>query len=562
MPAQVNSKPGSQISLVVGKPQLSQAIQRKPILDLRKPAQIGPKASPEHSQPQRPFSQRTVSGNSKPVLTIGAQSKSITMVPEDQPSTGDVCSICRNPFDWAAVAQAQCSHFVCLECINSYLAKKLKIEGQVTCFVKACKGNWTQSTISMFYNFTDEDNMSETNSQSSFCEGVVCCVKCKTKGIVEPGDEADSPNQDSAGRQLMPLHRRMYAEDRFKCSCGCEQCKICGVTPFHVGYTCSEYGSLVQCRYCEEGLEHDIDYKKSPLSDLCMVNEECMNRSQVSCSHILKCNHRCFGFKGDKDGAHPACLVSTCKDYKERRSNVCTFCNDPLSKGPIVELGCQDAFHYLCLEKSLKKGWFTKRITFGFLDCANCKSALKIPTICALRDIAHEHKKLQKEVTDLCVKKLTIDKRTTDKQLADPNSRFFKKPELYALTIYACYQCKKCRKPFIGGQVNCEVEANIDPDNSANAEYICLPCSGGKNCSIHGADAIIHKCKFCCSFATWFCFGTTHFCTPCHDKQSRTPSYALKGPWPACDPAACPLKGDHPKVPSEHLVGCALCKNV
>ena len=38
-------------------------------------------------------------------------------------------------------------------------------------------------------------------------------------------------------------------------------------------------------------------------------------------------------------------------------------------------------------------------------------------------------------------------------------------------------------------------------------------------CPKHGTEAIEWKCKFCCSVASWFCWGTTHFCDDCHRKQ-------------------------------------------
>ena len=39
------------------------------------------------------------------------------------------------------------------------------------------------------------------------------------------------------------------------------------------------------------------------------------------------------------------------------------------------------------------------------------------------------------------------------------------------------------------------------------------------SCPKHGTEAIEWKCKFCCSVASWFCWGTTHFCDDCHRKQ-------------------------------------------
>ena len=33
-----------------------------------------------------------------------------------------------------------------------------------------------------------------------------------------------------------------------------------------------------------------------------------------------------------------------------------------------------------------------------------------------------------------------------------------------------------------------------------------------QECPEHKRDYIEYKCRYCCSVATFFCFGTTHFC--------------------------------------------------
>lgn len=43
----------------------------------------------------------------------------------------------------------------------------------------------------------------------------------------------------------------------------------------------------------------------------------------------------------------------------------------------------------------------------------------------------------------------------------------------------------------------------------------CQPSILGQ-CSIHGKDALAHKCKYCCSPSFWSCWGNTHFCNTCH----------------------------------------------
>jgi hypothetical protein len=59
----------------------------------------------------------------------------------------------------------------------------------------------------------------------------------------------------------------------------------------------------------------------------------------------------------------------------------------------------------------------------------------------------------------------------------------------------------------------------------------------------------------------WFCWGTTHFCEPCHQK-----AYELKDlpphKLPKCPgKETCPLKTEHPPTGTEFSLGCGLCNN-
>jgi len=35
----------------------------------------------------------------------------------------------------------------------------------------------------------------------------------------------------------------------------------------------------------------------------------------------------------------------------------------------------------------------------------------------------------------------------------------------------------------------------------------------------HGEQFVLWKCRFCCNLSTFFCWGSTHFCQNCHDRQ-------------------------------------------
>jgi len=150
--------------------------------------------------------------------------------------------------------------------------------------------------------------------------------------------------------------------------------------------------------------------------------------------------------------------------------------------------------------------------------------------------------------------------------------RYFGKPEEYAVAIYSFYMCFKCRKPYFGGLKSCE--QMVEEEKQVNADFkpeelICPSCSDVdhvEKCKKHGTDFIEYKCKYCCSVAQWFCFGTTHFCDPCHQKASyfsgmKKNDYAKL--LPKCNgPEFCPLRIKHKPNGEECSLGCGLCRHL
>lgn len=80
--------------------------------------------------------------------------------------------------------------------------------------------------------------------------------------------------------------------------------------------SCEEYQKLVPCRYCGEGLEHEVDMTQNSFTDICMINDTCLNKINDACKFVLPCGHRCGGVKDEK--AHPECLYEKCAHVKER----------------------------------------------------------------------------------------------------------------------------------------------------------------------------------------------------------------------------------------------------
>ena len=77
-----------------------------------------------------------------------------------------------------------------------------------------------------------------------------------------------------------------------------------------------------------------------------------------------------------------------------------------------------------------------------------------------------------------------------------------------------------------------------------------------------------YKCRYCCSVAVYYCFGTTHFCTKCHergDEMVRMDKSILpkcpSGPGGIQLTGECPLKIRQPPTGEENALGCAICSN-
>jgi len=174
-------------------------------------------------------------------------------------------------------------------------------------------------------------------------------------------------------------------------------------------------------------------------------------------------------------------------------------------------------------------------------------------------------KELDIEIKRKAVERLKHENREKDAELLDENSYFFGKPEEYGIKLYAFYECFKCKQFYYGGQHNCEHEmqemenAEEQKEELKKEELICSVCTNS-NCPKHGVDFINWKCRFCCAGAIWHCFGTTHFCEPCHNTWQAQQQNAKDGKLIQCTPETCKLKNNHPPHGDEFPMGCAECE--
>jgi E3 ubiquitin-protein ligase MYCBP2 len=138
----------------------------------------------------------------------------------------------------------------------------------------------------------------------------------------------------------------------------------------------------------------------------------------------------------------------------------------------------------------------------------------------------------------------------------NPASEYYRNPTSFARDRLAFYMCSRCKSPYYGGHERCgEPEALQQPDDA----YLCKPCSARcfckQTCAKHGETGMIFKCFWCCRPAVWFCWGTTHFCEPCHNIWQR----AQKGPWPECD-GKCQFHPHAPNGTKERFGYCTICE--
>lgn len=269
------------------------------------------------------------------------------------------------------------------------------------------------------------------------------------------------------------------------------------------------------------------------------------------------------------DGGQHIATLPDGDDY----CNICFV--ESLHAAPSIRLKCGHVFHIKCVKTNVEKKWPGARITFGFLNCPLCKEEISHPSP-LLASVLDPMLALKRMISQKAVDRLAFEGLLNDEELKKVGGKYFGKPKEYALDRFAYYTCFKCKQPYFGGRRQCEeaaqeAEARLNPqgggqDLNSEANLVCGGCASGSdstNCATHGKDYIDWKCKFCCSIASWYCWGTTHFCTDCHKKQEQG-DYVTRKPvdqLPKCPgPGKCPLGVKHPPSGQEFSLGCAICR--
>ncbi|XP_031417201.1 E3 ubiquitin-protein ligase MYCBP2 isoform X1 [Clupea harengus] len=319
------------------------------------------------------------------------------------------------------------------------------------------------------------------------------------------------------------------------------------------------------CRFC--GTRNGTEL--SSVGSVC-ADPDCQEYAKMACSKTQPCGHPCGGVKNEElclPCLHGCDKSTSC--LKQDADDMCMICfTEALSAAPAVQLDCSHVFHLQCTRRVLENRWLGPRITFGFMSCPICKNKINHSVI---KDLLDPIKELYEDVRRKALMRLEYEGLHKSEAITTPGARFYDDPASFAMNRYAYYVCYKCKKAYFGGEARCDAEAGQGDDYDPS-ELICGACSDvsrAQMCSKHGTDFLEYKCRYCCSVAVFFCFGTTHFCNACHDDFQRMISVP-KEELPHCpagpkgkqlEGSECPLHVVHPPTGEEFALGCGVCRN-
>ena len=487
---------------------------------------------------------------------------------QQEENNSALCQICKvNP----DIIYLSCVHPICQKCFTKSAEENFY---DMKCVI--CKKMIDDPVKKMILG---EAKMTELENKAlmMLVGNLIKCPSCGEQNAFEEG-AVDYNVKDEQGQKLS----RQAAEDYAKHRCRCGFCKKdfcinpdCQAIPYHLGKTCEEFKNFVKakrCRYCDTEIKSN---NRGPDDDVCN-DSDCRKRYMIACKKVLPCGHKCFGVNGERKC--PPCIDKECRNFNGQfgqcKDDYCIICyTEGLGASPMVELSCGHYMHYLCVKKRLETKWIGPKITFNHCLCPSCNKWFDCNSVPDLQKMIDENKKLYEEIKEMSLKRLEFEDLDKDPRLTDPNSPWFGKKVEFALKRLSYYMCYVCKKPYFAGRRECGNDPNMNNDDP-NKNYDPKDCVCGKdanlsgvagktNCDKHGKDFIEYKCKFCCKIASWFCWGTTHFCEDCHKRQCNN-DYVSKYPkdkLPKCNKATCEVGGNHPPNGEEFALGCSICRN-
>ncbi|KAG1676344.1 hypothetical protein FOA52_001139 [Chlamydomonas sp. UWO 241] len=329
---------------------------------------------------------------------------------------------------------------------------------------------------------------------------------------------------------------------------------------------------------------------------------ECRAKLSGACTRPLRCGHFCCGVRGEAEcppciwcpprQSHPGGVDSVDGAGGSRRGGgggcatmggvsrggydvdsddapACAICLEPVCRAPAVKLPCgaSHLVHASCAAERLERGYPGPQVSFGYLFCSLCacegggaRGNVQVATAPSHLDLPalqgpqlSAALALRVEVSRLARARLLQDADARSDSELQPGGSYDGRPADFALLRYAFYECAVCSQPYHGGARACAAAgAPVD-----RKELVCGGCAARANgggdgtCVRHGSAFIEWKCRYCCSPASWFCWGTTHMCNGCHEAPARRTSP------PACNGRDCslPMALPHPPPGAEACLG-------
>eukprot|EP00347_Sterkiella_histriomuscorum_P015331 403357427 len=381
--------------------------------------------------------------------------------------------------------------------------------------------------------------------------------------------EVDYTIKSRYGQQISVDAAINYNLNKIQCElCKYSFCNKCQIEPYHLGYTCEEYQIYLdtrKCRFCNDVIgknKQQVFPKVLAFEEVCNSGS-CKELMDIYCSKFHKdCGHICYGAKHE-----PTCLpclnldcVNKNQDftYGVNAQDFCSICQTAeLGQHPSVQLDCKHIFHKNCIKKVLDQKYSTLRITFGNLNCPICGILMDTSQSHEVESFINQKKQFKERVYKEAHTTALREGLYNEEEYKE-RKEFHANPREYAMLKLAFYECYKCQKIYCGGRRDCEAELN-EANQTKREDLLCVYCTALKlgnqfqPCNNHGEEFIEYKCQFCCDIASWFCWGATRFCDPCHNIATfNIPKI--------CNPNSCKFNGNHPPNGQPHSFGCKLCK--
>ena len=431
--------------------------------------------------------------------------------------SGPYCDACRSSHAVSRPHTLDCSHCFSMACLSSYINALVSAKQAVSiaCPAPGCGAELSNADIQRCLSAADFEQylqatlmaFIEQDGSSFICPNDACRSVISIAPFTPPPASLPITEKDEDGRLLSREAWLHYCEFRVRCrECNLIFCASCKQSPYHKGYTCStykDYQAARHCRFCSARLDAGSQWKNPggsiALKDVC-TSEDCVKKAEACCDRMLSCGCPCNGIKGE------ALCLPCLKHDLQVESDYCPICFvEALQDAPCIKMTgpCLHVVHHACALTKIESRWPGARISFEFRTCPMCKQNMAHP---ALEAVLAPVIAMEKSITDKALQRLKYEGRESEPAIVNKGGEFFNNPVGFALKHYLFYQCFKCSRPYFAGGYQC-VDASVqgfDP-----SELICPSCqpSSVDECKVHGKDWLAYKCRYCCSFANWYCIA-------------------------------------------------------